>query len=39
MLTNRYSRKGGTPSGASGRTLGGSLRKDILVGLMQVGNF
>jgi hypothetical protein len=33
------SKKGGTPYGASGRMLGGSLRKVYMVGLMQVGNY
>jgi hypothetical protein len=32
-------KKGGTPYGASGRMLGGSLRKVYMVGLMQVGNY
>ena len=33
------SKKGGTPSGASGRMRGESLRKVYMVGLMQVGTF
>jgi hypothetical protein len=39
LLRNIPSKKGGTPYGASGRMLGGSLRKVYMVGLMQVGNY
>lgn len=39
LLMNYVPKKGGTPYGASGRMLGGRLRKVYMVGLMQVGNF